>query len=99
MQIEPTDVRPIIISGPSGVGKGRLVQMLNDAHPVIFTRTVSHTTRQPRASKTEGSMYFYVSEPEFESHLKTPSSNIRIPVATATVLAGGPSQTEWQKPL
>ncbi|KAL7939069.1 guanylate kinase [Trichoderma chlorosporum] len=61
------DVRPIIISGPSGVGKGTLIQMLNDAHPGVFTKTVSHTTRQPREGETEGSTYFYVSEPAFES--------------------------------
>ncbi|UKZ73623.1 hypothetical protein TrVFT333_001271 [Trichoderma virens FT-333] len=67
MASKPTDVRPIIISGPSGVGKETLIQMLDDAHPGIFTRTVSHTTRQPREGETEGNTYFYVSEPDFIS--------------------------------
>ncbi|KAL6820031.1 guanylate kinase [Trichoderma camerunense] len=61
------DIRPIIISGPSGVGKGTLIQMLHDKHPGIFTKTVSHTTRQPRAGEIEGVNYFFVSKPEFES--------------------------------
>ncbi|KAL6796310.1 guanylate kinase [Trichoderma sp. SZMC 28013] len=61
------NVRPIIISGPSGVGKGTLIQMLYDAHPGIFTKTVSHTTRQPREGEIEGDNYFYVSKPRFES--------------------------------
>ncbi|KAL7916770.1 guanylate kinase [Trichoderma velutinum] len=60
-------VRPIVISGPSGVGKGTLIQMFDDAHPRIFTKTVSHTTRQPREGETEGDTYFYVSKPEFET--------------------------------
>ncbi|PTB62066.1 guanylate kinase [Trichoderma citrinoviride] len=64
---QPNDVRPIIISGPSGVGKGTLIQMLENAHPGTFTRTVSHTTRQPRDAEAEGSTYFYVSKPEFQS--------------------------------
>ncbi|UKZ47049.1 hypothetical protein TrVGV298_001261 [Trichoderma virens] len=67
MASKPIVVRPIIISGPSGVGKGTLIQMLDDAHPGIFTRTVSHTTRQPREGETKGNTYFYVSEPDFKS--------------------------------
>lgn len=43
--------------------------MLEDAHPGIFTKTVSHTTRQPRADEIEGQNYFYVSEAEFKSLL------------------------------
>ncbi|PNP47795.1 hypothetical protein THARTR1_10480 [Trichoderma harzianum] len=61
------DVGPIVISGPSGVGKGTLIQMLHDAHPGVFTKTVSHTTRQPREGETEGDNYFYISKAEFES--------------------------------
>ncbi|PTB59999.1 hypothetical protein M431DRAFT_116 [Trichoderma harzianum CBS 226.95] len=59
--------RPIIISGPSGVGKGTLIQMLHDRHPGIFTKTVSHTTRQPRAGEIEGVNYFFVSKAKFRS--------------------------------
>ncbi|KAI1167643.1 guanylate kinase [Nemania serpens] len=36
---------PVVISRPSGVGKGTLAQKLFDAHPGVFASTVSHTTR------------------------------------------------------
>ncbi|KAL7958020.1 guanylate kinase [Trichoderma compactum] len=67
MGSKPIDIRPIIISGPSGVGKGTLIQMLHRAHPSIFTKTVSHTTRQPREGEAEGDNCYYVSKPEFVS--------------------------------
>ncbi|KKP04317.1 guanylate kinase [Trichoderma harzianum] len=59
-------LRPIIISGPSGVGKGTLIQMLHDKNPGRFTKTVSHTTHQPRAGEIEGENYFFVSKTKFE---------------------------------
>lgn len=63
----PSDSRPIIISGPSGVGKGTLAQKLFDTHPGTFSWTVSHTTRKPRPGEVEGETYFYVSFPEFSA--------------------------------
>ncbi|KAJ4865603.1 guanylate kinase domain-containing protein [Trichoderma breve] len=59
--------RPIIISGPSGVGKGTLIQMLHDKHPGLLTKTVSHTTRQPRQGEIEGENYFFISKSKFRS--------------------------------
>ena len=64
-QAPPPDRRPIIICGPSGVGKGTLSQKLFDTHPDTFTLSVSHTTRQPRAGEVEGVTYFYVSRSKF----------------------------------
>lgn len=61
----PQDRRPIVISGPSGVGKGTLIQRLFDNHPGTFGFTVSHTTRKPRPGEVEGVAYFFVSEEEF----------------------------------
>lgn len=58
------DARPIIISGPSGVGKGTLIKRLKDNHPTIFDTVVSHTTRQPRPDEIEGVAYFFRSAPE-----------------------------------
>ncbi|CAG9982056.1 unnamed protein product [Clonostachys byssicola] len=63
----PTDARPIVISGPSGVGKGTLYKLLFDKHPETFTLSVSHTTRKPRPGEQDGVDYFYVSMEEFES--------------------------------
>lgn len=63
----PQDRQPIVISGPSGVGKGTLSQRLFDTHPNTFTLAVSHTTRKPRAGEVEGVTYFFVSPPSFSS--------------------------------
>ncbi|KAF5587829.1 guanylate kinase [Fusarium pseudocircinatum] len=61
------DTRPIIISGPSGVGKGTLIQRLKCIHPTIFSSAISHTTRQPRPGEVEGVAYFFCSAPEFHN--------------------------------
>ncbi len=61
------DTRPVVISGPSGVGKGTLIDMLLESHPTLFTKTVSHTTRLPRAGEKHDTNYFYISEAEFTS--------------------------------
>ena len=62
-----TERRPIVISGPSGVGKGTLCQRLLAAHPETFAMAVSHTTRKPRPGEVEGSAYYFVSREKFES--------------------------------
>lgn len=62
----PTDLRPIVISGPSGVGKGTLYKMLLERHPSIFATSVSHTTRDPRPGETRDVDYYYISMEEFE---------------------------------
>ncbi|KAI1121097.1 guanylate kinase [Nemania abortiva] len=59
------DLRPIVISGPSGVGKGTLIDMISSAHPGTFGSTVSHTTREPRNGEIEGINYYYVSPSDF----------------------------------
>ncbi|OAA71570.1 guanylate kinase [Cordyceps fumosorosea ARSEF 2679] len=61
------NTRPIVISGPSGVGKGTLIDMLLASHPDRFTKTISHTTRPPRPGETDGNQYFFISEAEFAS--------------------------------
>ncbi|KGQ07715.1 Guanylate kinase [Beauveria bassiana D1-5] len=61
------DNRPVVISGPSGVGKGTLIDMLLQSYPNRFTKTASHTTRLARVGEEEGVDYFYISQPEFKS--------------------------------
>ncbi|KAI1190747.1 guanylate kinase [Nemania serpens] len=62
----PQNRWPVVISGPSGVGKGTLAQKLFDAHPGVFASTVSHTTRAPRSGEVEGISYYFISVAEFE---------------------------------
>ncbi|CCE26855.1 probable guanylate kinase [Claviceps purpurea 20.1] len=60
------DHRPLIISGPSGVGKGTLYKRLFDNHPDTFCLSVSHTTRGPRPGEQDGIDYHFVSMEAFE---------------------------------
>lgn len=62
----PKDRRPIIISGPSGVGKGTLYHMLQGAHPNAFQTSISHTTRGPRPGEADKVDYYFVTMQEFE---------------------------------
>lgn len=61
----PSDRRPIVISGPSGVGKGTLINMLFNRHPDTFTLSVSHTTRNPRNGERNGVEYHFVTKDAF----------------------------------
>ncbi|EFC49116.1 guanylate kinase [Naegleria gruberi] len=51
--------RPIVICGPSGVGKGTLIQKLFKEYPNIFGFSVSHTTRGPRPGEENGVHYYF----------------------------------------
>ncbi len=56
---------PIVVSGPSGSGKTTLVAGLLDADPAL-ERSISVTTRPPRAGEVDGESYFFVGVDEFE---------------------------------
>ncbi|PSB34098.1 guanylate kinase [Chlorogloea sp. CCALA 695] len=55
----------IVLTGPSGVGKGTLVQILLQRHPEIYL-SISATTRSPRPGETSGEHYYFVSRTDFE---------------------------------
>merc|ERR1712238_224107 len=53
---------PVVFSGPSGVGKGTLIEMLMKQFPSNqFGFSVSHTTRSPREGETDGVHYNFTS--------------------------------------
>ena len=56
----------IIISSPSGGGKGTLIKEVLKTVPKIGY-SVSYTTRRVRAGETHGKDYFFVSRREFEN--------------------------------
>jgi guanylate kinase len=58
--------RLIVITGPSGVGKGTLIARLLEQLPALAV-SVSATTRPPRAGEVDGRDYHFLSEPEFRS--------------------------------
>ncbi|QUC24013.1 uncharacterized protein UV8b_08254 [Ustilaginoidea virens] len=63
----PPDRRPLVISGPSGVGKGTLYKRLFERHPDTFCLSVSHTTRKPRPGEQDGVDYHFVAVEDFEA--------------------------------
>jgi len=54
----------LVVSGPSGVGKGTVIRELMDRRSSL-TRSVSCTTRTPRPGETDGSDYHFVAPGEF----------------------------------
>lgn len=57
--------RLFVVSGPSGVGKGTLVERLREVRPDLGL-TVSATTRDPRPGEVPDVSYHYVSNEEFD---------------------------------
>jgi len=55
---------PIVISGPSGVGKTTITRRLLAGDPLL-SYSVSVTTRPPRPGETDGEHYEFVPEEEF----------------------------------
>lgn len=54
-----------VISGPTAVGKGTVVQALKARHPQIWV-SVSATTRAPRPNEVDGVHYHFVSASDFD---------------------------------
>jgi guanylate kinase len=58
----------LVISGPSGAGKGTLVQKLLDKDP-SFAFSVSVTTRERRENEIEDVHYHFISDAEYDKLL------------------------------
>ena len=56
----------LVLAGPSGVGKGTIVDGLKRRFPELWV-SVSYTTRAARAGEREGEAYRFVSRAEFEA--------------------------------
>ena len=65
-----SDFRPLVVVGPSGVGKGTLIAELNKKHPDRFGFSVSYATRKPREGEVHGQHYFFVSVDEFKTMIE-----------------------------
>ena len=65
-----TRLRPLVLCGPSGVGKSYVIRRLVTAFPSQLRATVSTTTRPPRGKEKNGIEYHFVSEETFDAMFK-----------------------------
>ena len=56
----------VVLTGPSGVGKGTLLRCLQERHPQLQI-SISATTRAPRPGEVEGEQYFFRTRLQFEA--------------------------------
>lgn len=60
----------IVISAPSGAGKGTIIKKLLENNSKNRWLSVSATSRQPREGEKEGINYYYITEEEFKKRIK-----------------------------
>ena len=59
----------IILSGPSGVGKGTVRRYIMDNYDIQLSYSISMTTRPKREKEVEGVDYYFVSPEEFQRNI------------------------------
>lgn len=60
----------LVIVGPSGVGKGTLINKLLAGREASFGFSCSHTTRKPREGEEDGVHYHFVTKDAFEEGIE-----------------------------
>ena len=60
----------IVLSGPSGVGKGTVRAAIFSKGEQKFVYSISATTRKPRTGETDGVDYFFKTREEFEQMIQ-----------------------------
>lgn len=60
----------IVLSGPSGVGKGTVRAAIFSKEEQKFVYSISATTRLPRTGETDGVDYFFKTREEFEQMIR-----------------------------
>lgn len=59
----------IVLSGPSGCGKGTVLKELISKNSNVFL-SISATTRNPRDGEIDGKNYYFISKDEFEKQIQ-----------------------------
>lgn len=60
----------IILSGPSGVGKGTVRKAIMAKRKLRLSYSISMTTRLPRAKEVNGREYYFVTDAEFDENIR-----------------------------
>ncbi len=67
---EKQQFRPLVVFGPSGVGKGTIIKTMVSKFPRDFVLSVSCTTRSPREGEKNGMHYNFISREEFKRKIE-----------------------------
>eukprot|EP01055_Gregarina_sp_Pseudo9_P002674 Gregarina_sp_Pseudo_9__2673@NODE_2920_length_823_cov_8_743622_g2667_i0_p1_GENE_NODE_2920_length_823_cov_8_743622_g2667_i0NODE_2920_length_823_cov_8_743622_g2667_i0_p1_ORF_typecomplete_len161_score18_19Guanylate_kin/PF00625_21/2e41Rad17/PF03215_15/3_8e05Zeta_toxin/PF06414_12/0_00045AAA_16/PF13191_6/0_0035RsgA_GTPase/PF03193_16/0_004CPT/PF07931_12/0_0054AAA_18/PF13238_6/0_0057AAA_22/PF13401_6/0_0084PRK/PF00485_18/0_01KAP_NTPase/PF07693_14/0_012dNK/PF01712_19/0_013Torsin/PF06309_11/0_045Bac_DnaA/PF len=60
----------LVVAGPSGVGKGTILQLIRDEFRNQLVYSISHTTRAPRPGEQDGREYYFISREKFEEMIQ-----------------------------
>mmetsp|Transcript_12988 Transcript_12988/g.30335 ORF Transcript_12988/g.30335 Transcript_12988/m.30335 type:complete len:476 (-) Transcript_12988:114-1541(-) len=67
---DSVNLDPLVVCGPSGVGKGTVIESLRSRFPSdVFGFSVSHTTRQPRPGEIHGQHYYFTTSEEIQQEI------------------------------
>uniref|UniRef100_A0A5K4F5Q5 Membrane protein, palmitoylated 4a (MAGUK p55 subfamily member 4) n=2 Tax=Schistosoma mansoni TaxID=6183 RepID=A0A5K4F5Q5_SCHMA len=61
--------RPIVLVGPSGVGKSELIRQLIRTDPEHFREPIRITTQEPKSEEVHGVDYLFVTKDEFNTFM------------------------------
>ena len=57
--------KPLMVIGPSAVGKDTMINRLKNKYPNVIYKLPSYTTRPMRSGETDGVDYFFVTKEKF----------------------------------
>ncbi|XP_077862095.1 protein PALS1-like [Saccoglossus kowalevskii] len=63
--------RPIVLIGPTNVGRHELRQRLLDNDPDRFAAAIPHTTRSKKSGEVDGKDYYFINKQRFEQDILT----------------------------
>lgn len=80
----------LVVSGPSGVGKGTIISEIMRRHPDV-RRSISCTTRAPRPGEVDRRDYFFIGTDEF-AHLRDSGQLLEWAVVHQDLFYGTPRE-------
>ncbi|MDH6532985.1 guanylate kinase [Aurantimicrobium minutum] len=69
---ESWPAKAVVLVGPSGVGKGTVVNHIKQHHPQVHL-SISATTRDPRPGEIDGVNYYFIDHGEFDAMIYSES--------------------------
>ncbi|KAK7111428.1 MAGUK p55 subfamily member 7-like [Littorina saxatilis] len=66
---KPKQYRPIVLIGPSGIGRNELKRRLRASNPLHFDEVVPYTTRERKPFEEDGKEYHFLTREEMEEQI------------------------------